>query len=142
MWSSPLCLDSDHVVTPSTTATTSVDDTSKSNTENGTAVQQRLQSSRSSASSDLFEEMLVATTEPVESGGDDVGDSDRDDEDDGEVVDIHTALRGEGDCLTIATSLGRVSVLSCRAIEEGCTLQECSLVSTQVCNHLCHVVSE
>lgn len=43
------------------------------------------------------------------------------------------ALEEEGDCLVTVTSLGRISVISCRSIEAGNNLEECTLVSTQVC---------
>ena len=41
------------------------------------------------------------------------------------------SLEGEGDGLVVASSQSRLVVLSCRAIEEGHTLEECSLVSMQ-----------
>ena len=44
-----------------------------------------------------------------------------------------SVLAEEGDCLVMVTSLGRVSVISCRSVEASNTLQECTLVSTQVC---------
>jgi WD40 repeat protein len=42
------------------------------------------------------------------------------------------ALSDEGDCLAIATSLGHIALLSCRAIEEGHTLEESTLISTDI----------
>ena len=41
------------------------------------------------------------------------------------------SLEGEGDGLVVASSQSRLVALSCRAIEEGHTLDECSLVSMQ-----------
>ena len=48
----------------------------------------------------------------------------------GEVV--AAALEGEGDCLSLASSLGKLVVISCRAMEEGHPYDECALVSAQV----------
>lgn len=45
---------------------------------------------------------------------------------------ISSVLAEEGDCLAVITSLGRVSVISSRSIEAGNTLEESTLVSTQV----------
>lgn len=45
---------------------------------------------------------------------------------------ISSVLQEEGDCLVVATSLGRISIISCRSLEGGGSLEECTLVSTQV----------
>mmetsp|Transcript_34806 Transcript_34806/g.33118 ORF Transcript_34806/g.33118 Transcript_34806/m.33118 type:complete len:324 (-) Transcript_34806:149-1120(-) len=45
---------------------------------------------------------------------------------------IASVLAEEGACLTVVTSLGRISVISCKSVEAGNTLEECTLVSTQV----------
>ena len=47
------------------------------------------------------------------------------------VADVLAALDGEGDALVVASSLGRMVALSCRAMEEGHALDECSLVTLQ-----------
>lgn len=50
------------------------------------------------------------------------------------------ALEEEGDCLVTVTSLGRISVISCRSIEAGNNLEECTLVSTQVGGSILHLL--
>ena len=45
---------------------------------------------------------------------------------------IAGVLAEEGECLVVVTSLGRVCVISCRSLEAGNSLEECTLVSTQV----------
>jgi WD40 repeat protein len=51
-------------------------------------------------------------------------------EDPDKVKPLLDVLSSEGDCLAIATSLGRIALVSCRAVEEGYTLEESTLIST------------
>jgi WD40 repeat protein len=45
---------------------------------------------------------------------------------------VAAALEGEGDCLALASSQGKLVVISCRAMEEGHPFDECALASAQV----------